>query len=212
MEPSQVFKNDHWLVADKPAGWLTTPSRTGSEDPRPCLGKVLERDLGRQIFPVHRLDFEVSGLVLFALSAEAHRLANGWFEKHLVEKTYHALSRGPVPEEFTVVQTWRSKLVRGKKRAFIAGHGLEAITEARVLEGMDSGRALWELKPKTGRSHQLRFEMAHHGYPILGDILYGGAPWIEAGIGLRAVALHFGSIAEGERLELPKDLSVEARF
>lgn len=202
MSLQTIFQNEHWVLVDKPSEWLTVPGRAGEADPRPCLGKVLEKESGRRVFPVHRLDYEVSGLVLFALTADAHRLANRWFERHIVGKIYHAHSRGPVDEKFASRQTWRSKLVRGKKRAFAAPHGLEAVTEAVCLEPLSRESAMWELRPLTGRSHQLRFEMAQHGYPIIGDTLYGGAEWKEKGIALRAVRLDLSAVSEEERLGL----------
>jgi tRNA pseudouridine32 synthase / 23S rRNA pseudouridine746 synthase len=208
--PKPLFQSEHWLAVDKPACWLTTPARQGADDPRPCLGRILEKESGARIFPVHRLDFEVSGLVLFALTAEAHRAANGWFEKHLVEKTYVALAgAGPVPPEFFESQLWRTKLVRGKRRTFAAEHGQEAITEAKCISRHESGRSTWELKPKTGRPHQLRYEMAHHGFPILGDTLYGGSEWRRPGIALRATGLDFSKIEAGERHGLPVVLQAE---
>ncbi|MBS1983183.1 MAG: RNA pseudouridine synthase, partial [Bdellovibrionales bacterium] len=69
-----VFENPHFLAADKAPGWLSVPSRLGADDARPCVGRELEKTHGR-VWPVHRLDLEVSGLILFARNAEAHRAA-----------------------------------------------------------------------------------------------------------------------------------------
>ncbi len=202
MSVSKIFENENWVAVEKPSLWLTVPSRVGEQDERPCLGRILEKQMERRLFPVHRLDYEVSGVVLFALNSDAHRAANQWFEKHLVRKTYHALSCGPVDEKFFKPNVWRSKLVRGKRRTFAADHGLESITEVKCLVG-DSPKALWELRPLTGRSHQLRFEMAYHGYPILGDALYGGLAWSGEGIALSARDLDFSALEASERLGLP---------
>ena len=206
MSVSKVFENENWVAVDKPALWLTVPSRLGDDDARPCLGRIVEKETGKRIFPVHRLDFEVSGVVLFALSSKAHRIANQWFETHQVRKTYHALSRGPVDEKFLAPLVWRSLLVRGKRRTFVAAHGQEAITEVRCIEPLSALGALWELRPLTGKSHQLRVEMANHGYPILGDNLYGGPKWPHPGIALHAVELDFSEISELDRLGLPRQL------
>ncbi|HMN69804.1 MAG TPA: pseudouridine synthase, partial [Bdellovibrionales bacterium] len=69
-----VFENENLIAVDKPHGWLTTPARS-ADDPRPCLGRELQAAVGSQVYPVHRLDFEVGGLVLFARTAQAHRVA-----------------------------------------------------------------------------------------------------------------------------------------
>ena len=204
MELKLLFENAAFVVVDKPAGVLTTPSRLGAADPRPCLGEELQRQLGRQIFPVHRLDEEVSGIVLFALTPESHRAAQKWFEDRAIQKTYHALTViGPLqPEIQPNKETWKSLLLRGKKRAYESPHGQEAVTEAQWLgeRSLNSagGKIVWEwlLQPVTGRAHQLRFECAKHRVPILGDTLYGG-PTIEArGIQLRHTCLRFSDGAQ----------------
>jgi len=203
-----VWQNENWLVVDKPPEWLTVPSRQGEADERPCLGKHLEKKLNCRLWPVHRLDFEVSGLVLFAFNADAHRVANAWFEKHQVQKTYEALSLGPVPSEFLQEQEWKCKLVRGKRRSFVADHGLESVTRAKSIGAVSAGHWLWELQPLTGRSHQLRVEMFRHGFAIVGDELYGGAAWSKPGIALRAHKLNFKLIGEEMRMGLPEVLNV----
>ena len=199
-----LFENQNFVFVDKPAEVLSTPSRD-AHDPRPCLGRELQNQLGMQIYPVHRLDFEVSGLVLFAKTATAHRLAQSWFEHARVQKIYQAISAS-LPGEFPVDWVdWRSKLVRGKRRSFPAPHGKDSWTRARVV---DPARRLWELQPVTGRPHQLRVEMHLHGHPIEGDVLYGAPPRAQAGIALRAVSLDFSRIAERcdlpEKVEAPK--------
>jgi len=85
-----VFESDAWVVVDKPSGWLTVPGRQHSDD-RLCVGTVLSQQLNQRLWPVHRLDFEVSGLVLFAKNPEAHRRANFWFENRLVKKNLRGL-------------------------------------------------------------------------------------------------------------------------
>ena len=194
------------LIVEKPSGWLTTPARLAG-DPRPVVGRELEALLKVQIFPVHRLDFEVSGLTLFATTANAHRRAQAWFENGTIDKTYEALSRpgpGPAPTDWV---EWRSKLVRGKKRTFAAPHGKDSLTRARVI-AVEDGLWRWQLMPMTGRPHQLRVEMAAHSCPILGDVLYGGEDLKRPGwIALRAVELSLARIPQAERLGLPETVA-----
>lgn len=116
-------------------------------------------------------------------------------------------------------EEWTCRLERGKKRAFVADHGKPSKTLARRVAAIAGGPggghpsagqpgagrpnlAQWELVPVTGRPHQLRFEMARHGCPIFGDVLYGGATagrpdWIA----LRAVELDLRAVKD--RLGLP---------
>lgn len=206
MDFSVVFKNENWAVCDKPHGVLTTPARDRS-DPRPCLGLELQKSLRVRIFPVHRLDFEVGGLTLFALNERAHRASQVWFEECSVGKVYEALSRPS--RAFEGVEEWRCRLVRGKKRAFIADHGKESITRASLTEKNERVWR-WRLEPVTGRSHQLRFEMARHEAPILGDVLYGGEVAAHPNwIALKAVSLDFSRIQEEKRLGLPAALKLD---
>lgn len=193
MTLSVLFENEQCVVVDKPPGWLSVPGRTAN-DTRLIVGRELEKQLNVVLLPVHRLDADVSGTLLFAKSKEFHRDANVAFEKHAVKKTYQAITElGSFNSGDT--REWRSKLVRGKKRSFEADHGKMALTEARVLE-RGTHYLNWRLNPITGRPHQLRFEMAKHQCPIIGDVLYGSQrPWPAGGIALRSV-----------HIELPQEL------
>lgn len=191
-----LFDNTYAVVVNKPAGWLSVPSRTGKEDPRPCLGISLEKDLKVRLWPVHRLDFEVSGLLVFAKSAEAHRIFSAWFEERLVKKNYEAHTSGEAKLAPSTETLWEDLIVRGKKRSFEAPHGKLSRTLVQCLgetthapSGLSSLH--WSLMPETGRGHQLRFQLAKRGFPILGDTRYGGHPIDSAGIALRAKSLEF---------------------
>jgi tRNA pseudouridine32 synthase/23S rRNA pseudouridine746 synthase len=225
MKLNFVFENTHFVILDKPAMVLTTPSREGKEDERLCLGIELQNQLQQQIFPVHRLDFEVSGLVLFAKTAEAHSKANTWFETKQVFKTYQAFSEG---QSFTHIPDsvknprlkiepkadekflWKSRLLRGKKRAYDHATGKPSETEAVYL-GFVSAKKWhhWELHPLTGRPHQLRFELSTHGFPIVGDQLYGAkTAYTQPGIALRAVKIDFSKTPGAKNFELPEVVEV----
>ncbi|MEK6773425.1 MAG: pseudouridine synthase [Bdellovibrionota bacterium] len=219
-----IFQNENFIAVDKESGVLTVPSRLGTKDDRPVLGVELQNQLKQQVFPVHRLDFEVSGLVLFSLNAKAHALASGWFEKKQVLKTYRAIAAiqnfdhwpenipcardpidGPTEEPFL----WKSRILRGKKRSFESPHGdlAETLAHLMVVDKIKN-RAEWKLYPLTGRSHQLRFELSRHGFPIYGDQLYGSKIKVEGHhIALRATGISFKKIV-GERLGLPENLNV----
>ncbi len=203
-----AFDNPHFVAADKPAGWLSVPARTGAADPRTCLGLALEAALGLRLWPVHRLDAEVSGLILFAKNADAHRAANGWFERREVEKRYEALTDGDPGAAAKVAGVWRSRILRGKKRAYESPHGKDAETVARLL-GRRGDLLAWDLEPRTGRPHQLRYELAKHGFPIAGDSLYGSTrPHAGGGIALRCVGLGFAGCGQAAELGLPEALAV----
>ncbi len=211
-----IFQNEFFVAVEKEAGWLTTPARFGEKDPRPVLGLELQRELKRQVFPVHRLDFEVSGLVLYALDAKAHSQANTQFESKKVQKTYKALTenKNPVAPKEGETFEWKARILRGKKRAFESPHGKPSLTQAQFV-GLGAwpvfGEGLmWELKPVTGRSHQLRFDLSRHGFPIVGDVLYGAAAESapENQIALRSEKIQFQDAEFCKRWKLPVELSL----
>lgn len=212
-----IFKHQEFLVVDKPAGCLTVPSRFELTDGRRVLGRELEKSVGQRLFPVHRLDFEVSGLVLFARSSTAQKKFNFLFESRQVQKTYEAWSQArdfshwpaelPMArDEFNLQepQTWKCRILRGKRRSYESPHGDESVTEASYIDGADILR--WHIKPLTGRPHQIRFEMSRHGFPILGDQLYGSRREFGTDrIALRAVRLEMEKIYA----EMPAVFTVE---
>ncbi len=212
-----LFSNEHFCAVYKPANWLSVPSRMGVEDSRPVLGISLQEQLGVKIWPCHRLDYEVSGVVLFALNSKAHAKASSWFESKTIRKTYHALApiRADAVPDYNVELRWHSLLARGKKRAYEASFGKPSETAAipKQVCGATQDRILWHLNPLTGRSHQLRYEMAKHGYPILGDSLYGSTfDYEDGGIALRAVELDFNAASDRVSFGLPEMIRIPNEF
>ncbi len=217
------FENKKLLVLHKAANILSVRSRFHSQKPEETV-----LDQFGKLLPVHRLDREVEGLIIAAKDKKTQSICNSWFEKKKIKKSYKALScevsldlfeRLPfVVEKIHAREgedfVWRSKILRGKKRSYAHKDGDETETHARLV-----GTALlsnqtkvfkWELNPITGRSHQLRFELAKHSHPILGDELYFAPllPQYTNGIALVAHSLNFKECPEREELELPESLSL----
>ena len=203
-----VFKNAHFVAADKPALSLTVPPRFPDEDARPVLGMELQTELKTQVYPVHRLDYGVSGLTLFALSEAAHRAANTWFEHRGVKKVYQAITTfSESPPPLHEVLEWKCRLLRGKKRAYEHPTGKSSLTHAKCV-AQNEQYLLWHLEPLTGRPHQLRYELFRHGYPIVGDTLYGGNAASSEGIQLRASQIEFLNPEAKSNWQLPLKLEV----
>ena len=183
-----LYESASIVIVDKPAGVPTIPDRFGSD----CVQAVLARERSERLWVVHRLDREVSGVLVFARTAEAHRTLSMAFEDHTVHKTYEALTDGT---HAAGDHRFENKLLRGKKRAYVSPHGKPAITLATCL-GPSSQGLRWRLHPVTGRNHQLRVHLAGVGCPIRGDVLYGAVGTWPDGIALRAVAIDLPTLAD----------------
>lgn len=180
------------LVVNKPAGVVVIPAR--NEPAESSLRHRLERARNERLWVVHRIDRDTSGVVVFARNAEAHRELSLAFERHTVEKTYLALTRGvPLPPE-GVIDVPLHCARKGKMRPALAGESgsLAAETKYRVLRDWVTRAgpvALVEAKPRTGRQHQIRVHLRWKGTPLLVDPLYGRAERVTAqGLGLSGEA------------------------
>jgi RluA family pseudouridine synthase len=152
----------------KPAGVAAIPEKR--DDPF-CLSALLSVQLGTPVMPVHRLDKEVSGVMLYALHPEAHRFLNNAFEKREVHKTYQALVHGVITEDQGVITRPIREFGSGRMGVDDL-KGKPSETRFSVLKRTDRF-TLVELYPQTGRRHQLRVHLYSIGHPIVGDMRYG---------------------------------------
>jgi tRNA pseudouridine32 synthase/23S rRNA pseudouridine746 synthase len=206
-----LFENAHFLAIDKLPGRLAIPGRLAADDRRSEIEHWRE-EKGANLLVVHRLDFEVGGVMLFAKTPQSHQRACHWFEHRQVAKTYEAWCEVKTTTSFNPHQQlrWESKLLRGKKRTYERDFGKQAITDAEYLSFSEVRKlARWQLRPITGRAHQLRYELAKHCGPIWGDTLYGGTvPFPqEDAIALRAVKLDLSRAADAAKFDLPSQIN-----
>ncbi|MBI3165714.1 MAG: RluA family pseudouridine synthase [Chloroflexi bacterium] len=198
-----LFRDSSLAAVDKPAGLPVLPE--GWDKDAPFLARLLEAEFGR-VWVVHRIDKGTSGVVLFALTAEAHRSLSIQFERHEVRKTYHALVNGaPRWEEKTTKFPLRVNVGRRHRTVVDDRDGVDSETRFRLLERYQAG-ALVEASPVTGRTHQVRVHASAMGHPLMGDILYG-AP-ITALIARPALHAHSLSVTHpetGKRLVFQAD-------
>lgn len=173
-DPERVLYDANGILAyDKPA-WLPV---TPTEGPKSwSLHDILKLAVEGLVIPVHRLDADTSGIVLFAREERLARALETCFREHQVQKTYHAIVRGH-PRE------------RGERRSYLvkveAGRGFErwktgrgpeareAVTTWEVEERLGPYASRVRVQPLTGRHHQIRIHFQEMGHPIYGDRLYG---------------------------------------
>ena len=178
--PLKVLYEDDCLIAvDKPAGILVHPSFTRQTGTLAnfLLGYYQRTNQPSKVHVLTRLDRDTMGVVIFAKNAWAHWLLMEALEKGQVRKTYRAITVGGPEADAGVIELPIGRCPPPSLLRRVDSQGKPARTEYRVLERRqteDSLRCLLELKPITGRTHQLRVHCAHEGFPILGDPQYGG--------------------------------------
>ncbi len=192
--------DEHLVAIDKPAGLLV--HRTSLDAQEQVFALQLLRDqLGRPVWPVHRLDKGTSGLLLFALSAEMASRLGMVFEQGLARKRYIALVRGwPAADDGTIDHP----LARDPERPSAGQPMLASRTDWNCQARLEwplqtdsrfatSRFALIEASPTTGRRHQIRRHLKHIAHPIIGDATHGKGPLnrqVSAFLGLQRLWLH----------------------
>ncbi len=203
--PFPVLYEDEYLIAlEKPAGLLSIG--TESEKTKTFYKAVSQyvKDASgdrEKIFIVHRLDREVSGVMLFAKEEDVkHDLQEHWSH---TEKLYLALVEGHPDQESGTVRTWLKE--NSAMQVFVATErtaGAQlAVSHYRVLKTYAS-KSMLEVRIETGRKHQIRIHMAELGCPIVGDKKYGATSNPIRRLGLHAFSLTFTHPVTGERISL----------
>eukprot|EP00439_Symbiodinium_sp_Y106_P090051 s1_g2587.t1 len=172
-----MHQDEHILVLSKPSGLLTVPGKPAAH--ADCLeARVHEHFPTASI--VHRLDMDTSGVIVMAMTRDAHRHLGLQFEKRKTEKTYIARVWGEMSEDAgtinaPIITDWPNR----PKQMIDFDNGRPAETRWQVL-GREKGATRVALHPLTGRSHQLRLHMESLGHPILGDNIYAPDAAFEA--------------------------------
>ena len=164
-----IYQDDDLVAINKPSGLLSVPDRF--DDQLPSLKKMLKDEYG-EIFVIHRLDRDTSGLILFAKNAESHRFYSGIFEDRKVEKTYLGIVHGVPPQAEGTIDKPIAPHFTIKGKMMVYRKGKNSITHYRTLESFGL-YSLLEFRIETGRTHQIRVHMQDMGHPIVCDALYG---------------------------------------
>jgi 23S rRNA pseudouridine1911/1915/1917 synthase len=178
-----LHRDPHLVIVDKPAGVTSNREPREAELPQrrkqlqPTLDELLSARLGVRVRPVHRLDRETSGVMVYALSPQAERQLVGDFKQHRIERLYRAVVVGAITEARTI-ESWlvrdRGDGVRGSfKGNEPPPDAQRAITHVTPIEPIAQGKlTLIECRLETGRTHQIRIHLSEAGFPLCGEKTY----------------------------------------
>jgi len=200
-----LFENDNIIAVDKPEKLASIPERNRE---KVSLLKILSETLERKLYTVHRLDKQVSGVILFAKTPEAHRQLNLMFEHRQVHKTYMALVHGEITGQRGVIDKPLRCFGSGRMGED-ADKGKPCLTEFTVEERL-TGYTRVKVSPLTGRKHQIRAHFFAIGHPIVGDPLYGDKPLQKTfpRLMLHALSIRFSLAPGGQEVEVASELPV----
>ena len=175
-----LYQDDAVVVVNKPSGLLVHRSPIDRHETRFAV-QILRDQLGRHVFPVHRLDKGTSGALAFALDRDTATRLAGQFAGKQVRKTYRAVVRGWPPASGVIdhpldaIQDTYAPAADSGPKACRTTYRTIAVVELplRVDRYPTARYSLVELEPETGRRHQLRRHLAHVSHPIIGDSTYG---------------------------------------
>ncbi|MCX6249261.1 MAG: RluA family pseudouridine synthase [Bacteroidetes bacterium] len=202
-----LYEDDYLLFVEKPAGILTYGEK-GSEGTS-VYKKLLEyfQEISNghdRVYVVHRLDREVSGILLFAKSVEVQeKIKEGWKEN---EKKYFALVEGKPAEKEGIIKSWLKENSAFKMyTTYESSDAKLAITRYREVKEIP-GHTLLEITLETGRKNQIRVQLAEIGCPITGDRKYGSIDPFKRQIRLHAFHFTFNHPVTGERMIIESKL------
>lgn len=204
------YEDDHLLVVDKPAGLLVHP--VGGEEETTLAHGVAhhleQAGVRTRVRPVHRLDRDTSGLVLFARSAYAHQALDRQLREGGVRRIYLALVEGTPDPPQQVIDLPIGRHPHDTNLRSVTPEGSPAVTRFRTLRRTGE-ISLLEVELETGRTHQIRVHLAHLGHPLLGDVCYGGRRGPPGRQALHAARLSLEHPITGEPLEVHSPLPPE---
>jgi RluA family pseudouridine synthase len=165
---SILFEDEDIVAANKPEGLASIPERDKDKE---SLLASLSVQLQKRLFVVHRIDKEVSGVILFAKNESAHRWLNEQFSKRAVGKTYVALAHGVIDQEHGTIEKALRQFGSGRV-GIDPRRGKLSSTTFRVTRRF-TAYTLVDAIPLSGRRHQIRVHFYSIGHPLVGDLRYG---------------------------------------
>lgn len=168
MQLDIIFENDQFVAVNKPSGLLSIPDRLGQET---SLKELLKEKYG-EIYTVHRLDKDTSGIILFARTEQSHKTLSQLFEGREMEKYYVGLVYGNMTDKSGSIDAPIAEHPGKPGRMVTHAKGKPSLTDYEVLESFRLYSWV-QFRIHTGRMHQIRVHMQYLDHPIVCDELYG---------------------------------------
>ena len=168
-EFKKIYEDDYILVINKSPMVLSIPDRWN--DKLPSLQSILKKEY-EEIFTVHRLDRDTSGIMVYAKNAETHKYLNNLFEKQDIEKIYHAIVEGQFDDEPIEIDIPILTDPANKGKSIPSARGKASLTKVKLIKNFRNS-ALVKCMLVTGRHHQIRVHLSAIGHPLLVDNIYG---------------------------------------
>lgn len=177
-----IYEDDNYIVINKANGMVVHPAAGNYEGTVVNALMGLKKDLSHgegidEFRPgiVHRLDKETSGILVVAKNGASHAYLGELFKERKISKRYRAIVKGfYLPSKHAIISNIGRDSHNRKKMAVVSGRGRESITEVEVIKHY-RGYSYLTIDLKTGRTHQIRVHLSHHGFPVLGDTIYSRA-------------------------------------
>lgn len=205
-EPGPVeilYEDGYLIILNKPSGLLVHPTGQTS---RGTLSNYLAHYYQQQgaictVRPLHRLDRETSGCVVFAKDSNTQALLDNFLKEGSLKRTYQAVVNGIVDPPAETINAPIGPHPTKQNRRSVTPKGDPAITHYKTLQNF-SGASLLELTLATGRTHQIRVHLSYLEHPIIGDRMYGKSSALISGQALHAFSLHFPHPVEQREIEV----------
>jgi 23S rRNA pseudouridine1911/1915/1917 synthase len=205
-----VYEDNDLLVVDKPPGMTTHPSPGQTE--HTLINAILSyyprlAELGDTLRPgiVHRLDKDTSGIIIIAKNTRAQLHLINQFKERIVKKVYLTLVKGHLTPEEGTIEAPVGRHPGDRTKMAVVSYGRPARSTYKVVKYIN-GYTFLEVRPETGRTHQIRVHFSAIGYPVVGDAVYGEKSLYLKRQFLHAHRLKFKLPSTGEMIELKSEL------